>query len=221
MEPRNRDRIVPILLLFAVFGLAWIDLFLPRPRVDLFSPLWFGISSAKSLLRIGFIAFVMKQWLGFGAYALGLRGILPRSADFANAIMIAAAAILLALCLAALGAVAGASNPLLYPFLGGARTFPALAMMALSSLGIGYSEELFFRYFAVTTLERSGFSSPAAILASALLFGLSHSSQGIFGMIGTGMLAILFSFFKTKGKGLHALALGHALYDFAILLAVV
>jgi len=221
MERRIADRITPILLLFAVFGIAWIDLFLPRAPIALFSPLWFAISTAKSLLRIGFIALVMKQWLGVEAYDLGLSSIIPGVKDFANGIMIAAAASFLALGMAALGYIAGASNPLLYPLAGDRLSIAATLAMAASSLGIGYSEELFFRFFAVAALEKADFPPNVAILLSAALFGASHGSQGVFGIIGTGLLAILFSFFRTRGKGLHALALGHALYDFVILLAVV
>jgi membrane protease YdiL (CAAX protease family) len=123
--------------------------------------------------------------------------------------------------MAALGYIAGASNPLLYPLAGTRLSIPTILVMASSSLGIGYSEELFFRFFAVTTLEKAEFSSAVAIFLSAVLFSASHGSQGVFGIIGTGLLAILFSFFRARGKGLHALALGHALYDFVVLLAVV
>ena len=221
MERRLADRITPILLLFAVFAIAWIDLFLPRAPVALFSLPWFALSTAKSLLRIGFIAFVMRQWLGFRAYDLGLSGLIPKAKDFVNGIMIASAAAFFALAMAALGYLAGASNPLLYPFVGSGSSLPAMLAMAASSLGIGYSEELFFRFFAVTTFEKADFSPNLAILFSAVLFGVSHGSQGIFGIIGASILAILFSFFRAKGKGLHALALGHALYDFLILLAVI
>jgi len=221
MERRFADRITPILLLFAVFGIAWIDLFLPQAPVALFSLPWFAVSTAKSLLRVGFIAFVMRQWLGLKTYDLGLSSLIPRAKDFVNGIMIAAAAAFLALAMAALGYLADASNPLLYPFAGVGLSLPAMLAMAASSLGIGYSEELFFRFFAVTTLEKAEFSPNLAILLSATLFGASHGSQGAFGIIGTGLLAILFSFFRAKGKGLHALALGHALYDFLILLAVI
>lgn len=221
MERNAADRIKPILLLFAVFGVAWMDLFLPRPQAAPFSPSWFALSTVKSIARIGFIAFVMKRWLGWQTFGLGLSAFFPRARDWANGIMIAAAACFLALGMAALGYIAGASNPLLYPLAGYRLSTTAILVMAASSLGIGYSEELFFRFFAVTALEKSEFSPPVAIFISAFLFGASHGSQGLFGMIGAGLLAILFSFFRMKEKGLHALAIGHALYDFVILLAVI
>lgn len=225
MERRNTDGITPILILLAVYGLAWIDLFLPQPEIALFSSVWFGLSAAKNLGRIAFLLLVMKQWLGLAAFGLGtdgpgFSGCLPKARDMANGILIAASAGLLALGFALLALLSGARNPLLYPFSGIRGTALSFFLMLLSSIGIGYSEELFFRFFVPTALERTDISPSAAILASALLFGFSHGSQGCFGMIGAAILALLFSFFRMKGKGLHALAIGHALYDFVILMAV-
>ncbi|HWR12443.1 MAG TPA: CPBP family intramembrane glutamic endopeptidase [Rectinemataceae bacterium] len=220
MEQRPIDRLAPILLLIAVYGIVWIDLFLPQPQTELFSTVWYGFSAAKSALRIVFILLAMRLWLGFEEFNFGISGIFPTAKDVANGILVAASAVLVALLFALLALFSGATNPLLSPLAGGGEKPLTLLAMILSSLGIGYSEELFFRFFAVRTLEKACFSASAAILASALIFGVSHGSQGIFGMIGAAMLALIFSFFRTKGKGLHALALGHALYDLVILLAV-
>jgi len=220
MENQRIDRLKPILLLLAAYGLAWIDLFLPQPQIALFSSSWYVFSAAKSVLRFIFIAILTKAWFGSGASGLSFPCLFPQAKDAANGILIAAAAIAVALLFAFLSLFSGARNPLLYPFGGSSRQPLSIFLMMLSSLGIGYSEELFFRFFAVKAFEKSGFSSSGAVLASALLFGASHGSQGVFGMISAAILALLFSFFMMRGKSLHALALGHALYDFAILLAV-
>jgi len=216
---------MPILFLIAVFGIAWIDLFLPQPSLGLFSEGWFALSAAKSALRFAFIALVMKNWLGFEAFGLRrlkpfLSGYLPHAGDLANGLLVAAAAVVFALGLALFSLISNAQNPLLYPFQGSERTGLSLILMAVSSLGIGYSEELFFRFFAVTSLEKAGLCPAFAVLGSALVFGVSHGSQGFLGMTAAAMLALLFSFFRTRGKSLHALSIGHALYDFVILLAV-
>ncbi|PKL05865.1 MAG: hypothetical protein CVV53_07265, partial [Spirochaetae bacterium HGW-Spirochaetae-9] len=206
-------------------GIAWIDLFLPQPSLGLFSEAWYALSTVKSAVRFAFIAFVMHRWLGFDAFGLrkpspGISGFLPRAGDLANGLLVAAAAGAFALGLALFSLISKAQNPLLYPFQGDGHTGLSLFLMAVSSLGIGYSEELFFRFFAVTSLEKAGLSPALAALGSALLFGVSHGSQGFLGMTAAAMLALLFSFFRARGKGLHALAIGHALYDFVILLAV-
>jgi len=220
MENRRIDKLKPILLLLAAYGLTWIDLFLPQPQIALFSASWYAFSAAKSVLRFVFIAFLTRAWFGFETTGFTRSSLFPRAKDMANGILIAAAAIAVALIFALLALFSGARNPLLYPFGGSSRQLLSIFLMILSSLGIGYSEELFFRFFAVKAFEKSGFSLTGAILASALLFGVSHGSQGVFGMISAAILALLFSFFMMRGKSLHALALGHALYDFVILLAV-
>jgi len=225
MERSPREKILPLLIFVAVFGIAWIDLFLPQPRLSLFSEAWYALSTAKSAVRFAFIAFVMHRWLGFEAFGLkkprpGILGCLPSAVDVANGILVAAAAVVFALGLALFSLISKAENPLLSPLQASGRTGLLLFLMAVSSLGIGYSEELFFRFFAVTSLERAGISPALAALGSAIVFGVSHGSQGFLGMTAAAMLALLFSFFRARGKGLHALALGHALYDFVILLAV-
>lgn len=225
MERSPREKILPILIFVAVFGIAWIDLFLPQPRLKLFSEAWYGLSAGKSAVRFAFIALVMHRWLGFEAFGLkkprpGLSGFLPGAGDVANGILVAAAAGAFALGLALFSLISNAQNPLLSPLQASEHTGGLLLLMAVSSVGIGYSEELFFRFFAVTSLERAGLSPALAVFGSALVFGVSHGSQGFVGMTAAALLALLFSFFRARGKGLHALALGHALYDFVILLAV-
>lgn len=221
MERRPADRLPPLLLVVSVYFIAWIDLYLPSLPLEPFTTTWFALLVAKNLLRIAFIAYIMGRGQGFRTFDLGVSGLFPKGKDFANAILVAASAVGIAIVAAVLALSFGISNPLIQPFAQGTRGPVAIAFILLSSLGVGYSEELFFRFFAPTTLEQAGFAPNAAVLASAALFGISHGSQGLFGMIGTGFLALVFSFFRIKGKGIHALALGHALYDFVVLLTVI
>jgi hypothetical protein len=161
----------------------------------------------------------MARWRGLGEYKLGTNSVLPRAADLANALLVAASAAAVALALALFALLAGATNPLLMTA-SATLDVKTIAFMALSSLATGYSEELYFRYFAVSALGRSGFSPRAAALVSALLFGISHASQGALGIVVAGILALAFSLHAAKGRGIHALALGHAFYDFALLIAI-
>jgi membrane protease YdiL (CAAX protease family) len=208
-----------LLAAIAVYTAAWCDLFLPQPPLALFGAQWFALSATKGALRCGFILFVMTRWRGLGEYKLGTNSVLPRAADLANALLVAASAAAVALALALFALLAGATNPLLMSA-SATLDVKTIAFMALSSLATGYSEELYFRYFAVSALERSGFSPRAAALVSALLFGISHASQGALGIVVAGILALAFSLHAAKGRGIHALALGHAFYDFALLIAI-
>ena len=209
----------PLLAALAVYAIAWCDLFLPQPPFALFGASWFAFSAAKGTLRCGFILLVMARWRGIGGFGLGAKGPLPRASDLANGLLVGATAAAAALILALFAALAGAAYPL---FLSASASigWKEAALMAASCLATGYSEDLYFRYFAVTALGRSGFGPRAAVLVSALLFGGSHTSQGALGIVAASVLALAFSFHAAKGRGIHALALGHALYDFALLAAI-
>lgn len=206
----------PLILLFASYIIVWIDLFLPQPSIQAFSIPWFAFAAAKNCARVIIVFFIMKK-IGIPSEAFRL----PGGKDLAGGLVVATAAGALALSIAGLASTLGASNPLLASF-PMPRASPSLYLViALSSLAIGYAEELFFRIFAPSLLEKAGLSALIALLISALIFGLSHGSQGLFGMIVSTLLALLFSYFRFRGKNLHALALGHAVYDFAILAALV
>ena len=221
MERRPTERLTPLLLALSVYFLLWADLYLPRTSLDPFSTAWFALLAAKGVFRVAFLLYAMGRGAGFGAFGLGLARPFPTSGDMANAILVAASAGVVAVAAALAALFFGVSNPLVQPFAQASRGPLTIVLMFLSSLGVGYSEELYFRFFAPAEFERAGFAPVAAIIASAALFGLSHGSQGLFGMIGTGFLALIFSFFKMRGKGIHALALGHALYDFVVLLVLI
>ncbi len=215
-KPGSSEKSKALLLLFASYCVVWIDLFLPQPPIQAFSVLWFAFAAAKNCARIIIVYLIMKKlWLKQGAYAL------PGVKELVDGLRVAASAGLLALVIAGLAYLLGASNPLLASLPLPAASIQLYLVMGLSSLAIGYAEELFFRFFSPTLLEKAGLSSLAALLISALIFGLSHGSQGFFGVIVSTLLALLFSYFRLRGKTLHALALGHAAYDFAILAALV
>ncbi len=205
-----------LLTLFVAYGLVWVDLFLPQPPIPAFSVLWFAFAAAKNCARIIIVFIIMKKH-GLAREALTL----PRGKDFVDGLTVATAAGVLALGIAGLAYVLGASNPLLANLPMPEASPRLYFVMAFSSLTIGYAEELFFRIFAPRLLEKTGLSAPITLLVSALIFGLSHGSQGLFGMTVSTLLALLFSYFRVRGKNLHALALGHAVYDFVILAALV
>jgi membrane protease YdiL (CAAX protease family) len=64
--------------------------------------------------------------------------------------------------------------------------FFALAVTA------GVCEEFLYRGFAMAAFLRWGFSAWAAVIASALLFGMAHLYQGRSGLVGTTILGLLF-----------------------------
>ncbi len=205
--------------MFALFCAAWADMFFPA-KGTAFSTSWFAVSALKNALRISLVLLVMSRWGGFKAFSLGTKSVLPKAPEIASSFAVASGAGLAALALAGISLLAGLRNPLDFSSLGGGSGFWRILSMGTASLTIGYAEELFFRFFAPNALGRAGFPPLAAAVSSILFFGLSHGSQGTIGMIQAAILGSVFFAFRSKGYSLHALALGHALYDFILLAAL-
>lgn len=101
---------------------------------------------------------------------------------------------------------------------------PALFITALCT---GYREELFFRFYLARALalgmpirERSGFHRyrPFLLVAlQALLFATAHARSGPRTFLFSLAIGIAFGLRARKRQDVHELALGHAFYDFPIL----
>ncbi|MEN6364758.1 MAG: CPBP family intramembrane glutamic endopeptidase [Rectinema sp.] len=209
----------PILAeLCILFAALWIDAFLPGSPGDPFSPAWLLGAAARNVSRAALVLLVMHKGLGFAHFGFVKRWMKPSPGDFAWAIVIAGTVGAVALAVGLAGGAFGFSNPLL----ANARRAPLdisfVFAAALSSLAVGYAEELFFRVFGQDSLERAGMGKIAAAAAISLVFGAAHGAQGIAGMASAALLGAVFSAFRLSGRGPHPLALGHALYDFAVLL---
>ncbi len=204
MDP-DRRKSFSILLPGLVYLVLWYELFLPRPE-SVLDASWYLVSALKSLGRFVLLLLLAKGIPGNKAW--------PRARDFLDALGVAALAALSAWFLRLVLQPKGNAAILDSGALGAA----GLAAAGLWCLAVGYSEELFFRFFAPDSLGEAGFSPLAAQGAAALLFGLSHTSQGIVGILVSGLLGLGFGWIRLKGRSFHAIALGHALYN-AILLA--
>jgi membrane protease YdiL (CAAX protease family) len=213
-----RKDAMPILVLFLVYALLWLDLFLPQSPIDPFSLSWFGILAFKGSLRTAALLWIGGRFLGED-FALPER--LPRPREILDGLGIGASISAFAVAGALLASLAKISNPLfaLYPQARALR-FTTIALMAAACLGTGYSEELFFRFFAVGALSKAGFPRSAAYLLSGLIFALAHLGQGVYGAVMAGIFALVFSSYRIRGARLHALALGHAVYDLAVFLTL-
>ncbi|WP_140157766.1 MULTISPECIES: CPBP family intramembrane glutamic endopeptidase [Arenibacter] len=85
-------------------------------------------------------------------------------------------------------------------------------------LSAAIAEEIFYRGFTFYVLEKLfknlQYHKVLVVLVTAFYFGVSHSFQGIVGVTGIFLAAIVFgsSFYLSK-KNLYAIILGHALVD--------
>ena len=92
--------------------------------------------------------------------------------------------------------------------------------IAAASLSIGFGEELLFRGYLISRWKRISGSAWQGVLISMLLFGINHAYQGLLGVIGTGVLGLVYALFFMRYRRLWPLVLAHALTDFISLSVV-
>lgn len=92
-----------------------------------------------------------------------------------------------------------------------------LGMLAISWSTAAFGEELLFRGFLQTRIERLlGAGRGAAIgaaLLQGLLFGIGHAYQGMTGVLVTGALGVLLGLLYLRGRNLWPLIIAHGLID--------
>ncbi len=147
----------------------------------------------------------------------------PKPADFLRAAVSFAvffSAGLLGSWISSLGDKAGTVSG---PVSSGSGSMPGgvflyLAVSALFALAIGYREELVYRIYAIGALRETGVTRFSALMVSAILFTAGHAYQGAPGIIAACLAGIALALLALKGFNLHALAWGHAAYDFFVLI---
>ncbi len=93
-----------------------------------------------------------------------------------------------------------------------------LPVVFITFLSTGYREELFFRSYMLTEFISETKSRTSVVIAVSLLFAAGHLYQGILGFVITFTIGIFFSIAFLKNRNVHTIAIGHALYDFGVLL---
>lgn len=152
----------------------------------------------------------LREFFGPAARAV------PNLVDVARGLAVAfvvAAAVLIPL---AISILSGWTNPL--EALRSRQAFdPAvmLPLVALSSLALGYSEELYFRVYAFGMLRKAGLSRNATLICSALVFAGAHAGQGAVGILSAFAAGLALQLVWIAKGEFHSIALGHAFYDFA------
>ncbi len=94
-----------------------------------------------------------------------------------------------------------------------------LPLVFLTTITIGYNEELFFRSYLLTEfINNDRTNKTAVITAVSLLFAAGHIYQGTGGFISTFMIGVFFSLIFLKKGRVHSIAIGHGLYNFFVLI---
>ncbi|HVT82937.1 MAG TPA: CPBP family intramembrane glutamic endopeptidase, partial [Phycisphaerae bacterium] len=86
-------------------------------------------------------------------------------------------------------------------------------------LAIGFGEELLFRGYVLTRWQKISGSAPQAVLVSSLLFSLSHTYQGLAGMVSSAAVGVAFALAFLTLRRLWPIAIAHALMDILFFLA--
>ena len=140
----------------------------------------------------------------------------------------------MAILVAALAAFVGGS--ILTAHMGPARTSadmsgyeylfgnPAMLMVALAAVWVGssFGEEVVYRGFLMTRVAEIGKGTPAAwsaaLVVSALVFGLAHFDWGVAGVVQTTFMGLALSgSFLLVRRNLWSLVLAHAYLDTLLL----
>jgi membrane protease YdiL (CAAX protease family) len=210
----------PLLEAVLVFAAFYLATFLPMDAAV----------AGESLSRPSYHLFILLElvpkallllYLMARSEGLAEFGVLrPRPVDLLRAAMTALGAGALVLAAGAAAKALGADNPLLEAAAGGDASPVLLPFIAMTGLSVGYSEELFFRVYLMRRLGQAGLAPPWAALASALAFGSAHGLQGPLGIAMGSLLGLWFAYRWARGRNLHDVALGHAIYDIAVMCAV-
>lgn len=220
MTDTHMERHSAYLSILLAYLVVWADLLLGLPLPSPFTPAWFISVTLKNAVRIAVILYISAS-PAFGQSTLKngrtLLMRLPERPERRQAVTVAVLSLACAGIGVAAAHLAGSSNPL---FEHGSTMSPAILIpfALVSSVSVGYAEEMFFRFFMIDGLTSAG--APAAVAASlsVIVFALSHHAQGMYGILFAAVIAVLYTFLRLKRYGLHSLALGHALYDALILL---
>ena len=220
MADLSLKRFSGYIIMLLAYIITWADILLAIPEPPAFSVFWFLSVLLKNVIRIAFVVYIASQ-LALFSKSKWKDALMqaPSRHDARQALVVLFISLGCAGTGVLVSSLSGIANPL---FIAHSR-LPLLALLPfilLSSLSVGYAEELFFRFFLIDGLMEAGAPINAASIVSILIFALSHNAQGIFGIGFAGVLAAFYTSLRFRGFGLHSLALGHALYDGIILLIV-
>jgi len=93
-----------------------------------------------------------------------------------------------------------------------------LPAVIIASLATAYREEAFFRGYLLVRLQEFGAGSVPAVIAVSTLFAAGHLYQGTAAFVLAFVLGVYFSILFLRQRNIHAIAIGHALYNVTVLL---
>ncbi len=92
-------------------------------------------------------------------------------------------------------------------------------LVVVTSIVVGYREELFFRAYLIGRLEDAGVGRGAAAVGGSILFGLGHLYQGVPGFVVASLTGLILAIAFLRRRSVHGIALAHGLYNSVVLFA--
>ena len=171
-----------------------------------------------ALPQIGLIVYLLQLQPQLNPAHYGIAPINPR--DLLRAPAVALLLLLvLALIAVPLSFLPGAHRALSEGFRWQFGRWQFIPLVVLTSILVGYREELFFRGYLIGRLEDIGLSRAAALGGSCVLFGLGHIYQGASGVLITMAIGAVLGIVFVRRRNLHVVALAHGLYNVIVLTA--
>ncbi|MFP4378646.1 MAG: CPBP family intramembrane glutamic endopeptidase [Spirochaetales bacterium] len=207
------------------FALLFSVLFLPGivsqfGGVDgsLFESLYYNLQLlVVSIPQILLVISVSELRKPGSAESLGWRAPMPRDAIYAVICLVvlfftSIGASLLASLVSPLDGMA--SEAYAWQF----SSYELTPVVLISMLAVGYREELFFRAYLFDRGAEIDASPTTILIGSSLLFSLGHAYQGVAGVIVTLVLGFVLGALYMRFRNVHAVAIGHGLYNLSMLL---
>ena len=94
-----------------------------------------------------------------------------------------------------------------------------IPLALVSTLAIGYREEVFYRAYIADRAPEAGVDQRIALAAGALLFAAGHLYQGVAGFVVALAIGLVLAEVYLRTRSLHGIAIAHGLYNFMVLLA--
>lgn len=92
-----------------------------------------------------------------------------------------------------------------------------LPLVVLSSVAVGYREEIFYRAYCLVRGEEAGAGPVAVIAASTVLFAAGHLYQGVAGFLMALVIGAVFAGVFYYRRSLHGIAVAHGIYNTLVL----
>jgi membrane protease YdiL (CAAX protease family) len=93
-----------------------------------------------------------------------------------------------------------------------------LPLVAVSSVAVGYREEIFYRAYLIVRGEEAGVNPLVIVGTSSVVFAAGHLYQGIPGFVVALVVGVVFSWVFYYRRSLHGIAIAHGIYNTAVLL---